>query len=182
MLVAEAVGVSAVLLVLSACGGDGRSAPRATGAVVTPLAATATPAGSAAPSPLVSRPATGGPSTNYPAARPPFSEPRLVALAEARAQCQFDWRQSLAARLVAAGRFVTTAYARTMAATPADLAAWARTRQDRAPASVRFVRVALRQRVSLPGHEPTIQPFAALYRVERQFDGRWLVAGNGSGG
>ena len=42
--------------------------------------------------------------THYPPQHPPFSDPRLVALAEAEAVCNFDWRQTLATRIARAQR------------------------------------------------------------------------------
>ena len=39
------------------------------------------------------------PAHHYPPPHPPFSDPRLVALAEAAVVCNFDWRQTLAARI-----------------------------------------------------------------------------------
>ncbi len=130
---------------------------------------------------------------------PPFADPRLIALAEARAVCTFDWHQTLAARIEQARAYATPAYQQALAPSPADEANWQRTQRDRESAScavagsflvtnapntptVRFERVEMAQRVSVGSRSPTSQPFAALYRIERQPDGRWLVGADGEGG
>ena len=126
-------------------------------------------------------------------------DPRRVALAEARAVCDFDWRQSMASRLAEARRYVTPAYALTLAPTSNDKANWQRTQQDReagvcsaakatkiatAPhtSTVQYLRVEMTQRISATGAPARAQPFAVQYRIERQMDGRWLVAAESDGG
>jgi hypothetical protein len=132
---------------------------------------------------------------------PPFSDPGLVATAEAQAVCAFDWHQTLAARLAAARAFATPAYQLTLVPSQTGITNWRRTQHDRESAAcsvirsfvvssapntptVRFERVDLTQRVSLAGKPNAAgpQPFAVLYRVERQPDGRWLVGADGEGG
>jgi hypothetical protein len=125
--------------------------------------------------------------------------PRRVAIAAARVVCTFDWRQKLADRVRALRHFATAAYARTLEPTADDVADWQRTQHDResgvcsqpvasvvstAPnsATVYFERVRMRQQLRLPGKPPTTQTFQVLYRVEKQYDGRWLVGAEGDGG
>lgn len=131
--------------------------------------------------------------------RPPFSDPRLVALAEAQAVCNFDWHESLAMRIARASTYATPAYRQTLAPTPTDTANWMRTRHDGESAvcsvlrsyvmssapntpTVRFERVDMIQRVSVAGRSTSTQPYGVLYRVERQPDGGWLIGADGEGG
>ena len=130
---------------------------------------------------------------------PHGGDPQRVALAEARTACDFDWRQSIASRLANAQRLATPAYALTLAPTSNDEADWQRTEQDHesgvcsaakaagvaaAPntPTVQYVRVEMTQRISATGAPTRAQPFAVQYRIERQMDGRWLVAAESDGG
>lgn len=127
-----------------------------------------------------------------------FGNPERVAIAEARAVCNFDWRKSLAARITGARKYATDAYARALTPSANDMANWMRTQHDResatctelrafalsgAPntASVRYERVEMTQVVQVRG-QPRPQQFEVSYRVERQYDGRWLVGAEGDGG
>jgi hypothetical protein len=128
-----------------------------------------------------------------------LAEPRRVALGAAAVVCNFDWRQKLADRVAALRGYVTASYARSLQPSAGDVANWRRTEQDResgvcshatvslvsgAPnsGSVCFERVAMWQQIRLANTPVSGQRFAMLYRLERQRDGRWLVAGEGDGG
>jgi hypothetical protein len=80
-----------------------------------------------------------------------------------------------------------------------DRANWIRTQQDHesatctglrafalsgAPhtATVRYERVEMTQLARVSGKPPRPQQFEVSYRVEREYDGRWLVSGDGEGG
>ena len=191
-LLGEAVCLAAVVFALGACAGA-RPPPAPAPVSGTPGTAEHVylPLRTPPPSGIARRPAA--------APRAPFSDPRLVALAEAGAVCNFDWRQSLATRVARARAFATAAYALTLGSSTADAANWRSTQQDRESAAcsaprafvvstapnadaVRYERVELTQAVRVGDAAPHAQPFAALYRVERQPDGRWLVAADGEGG
>jgi hypothetical protein len=113
--------------------------------------------------------------------------------------CNFDWRQKLAERINAVRRYGTAAYAQALEPSAGDIANWQRTQQDResgactgaaasvvstAPnsATVYFERVRMQQQLTLPKRPPTTQTFEMLYRVEKQYDGRWLIGAEGDGG
>ncbi len=130
---------------------------------------------------------------------PPFSDPRLVAVAEAETVCNFDWHESLATRIARASVYATPVYRQTLTPSPTDTANWLRTRHDGESAvcsvlrsyamssapntpTVRFERVDMIQRVSVAGRSTSTQPYGVLYRVERQPDGGWLVGADGEGG
>jgi hypothetical protein len=128
-----------------------------------------------------------------------FANPERVAVAEARAVCNFDWRQPLTARIQAAGRYATDAYAHALSPSANDSANWTRTQQDHESATctgmqafallgapntptVRYERVEMTQLVRVAGRARTPQRFEVSYRVERQYDGRWLVGADSDGG
>jgi len=96
-------------------------------------------------------------------------------------------------------RYATPAYAEALEPSAGDVANWQRTQQDResgacsgvtasvvstAPnsATVFFERVRMQQKLTLPKKAPTTQAFEVLYRLEKQYDGRWLVGAEGDGG
>jgi hypothetical protein len=130
---------------------------------------------------------------------PDLAAPRQVATAAARVVCNFDWQQTLAQRVAALRRYATAAYARALEPSSGDLANWRSTQRDRetgtctaatatlvrtAPnaATVYFERVRMQQKLTLPKKPPTTQTFEVLYRVEKQYDGHWLVGAEGDGG
>ena len=130
---------------------------------------------------------------------PDLAAPRQVAVAAAHVVCNFDWHQTLPQRVGALRRYATAIYARSLEPSSGDLANWRSTQRDRetgtctgatatlvrtAPNSpnVYFERVRMQQRLTLPDKPPTTQAFEVLYRVEKQYDGRWLVGAEGNGG
>ena len=187
-----AVCLAAVVFALGACSGA-RPPPA-------PAAVSGTP-GTAEHVylPLRTPPPSGAAARPAVAPRAPFADPRLVDLAEAGAVCNFDWRQSRATRVAQARAVATAAYALTLGPSTADAANWQSTQHDRESAAcsapravlvstapnadaVRYERVEMAQAVRVRDAAAHPQPFAALYRVERQPDGRWLVAADGEGG
>jgi hypothetical protein len=128
-----------------------------------------------------------------------FANPQRTAIAEARAVCNFDWRQSLTVRVEWARKFATAAYAQALTPSPNDMANWRLTQQDHesatcagsralalsgAPntATVRYEHVEMTQRAQVRGKPSARQQFEVSYRLELQFDGRWLVGAEGDGG
>jgi hypothetical protein len=193
LLLGEAVWLLTVISALGACAGA-RPPPGQAPVLGTPGTAEHVYKPLPVPSPI----GTAVHRASHPP-RAPFTAPRLVSLAEAGAVCNFDWRQSLAARVGRARVFATPAYAVTLAPSAADAANWRLTQQDRESATcssartfgvstapntpaVRYERVEMTQAVRVGAAAPHPQRFAALYRVERQPDGRWLVAADGEGG
>jgi hypothetical protein len=152
---------------------------------------------SIAPSSTPSPPATAISSSPPPPAE--FTDPVRVAVAEAGAVCNFDWQQSFADRRSAAARYATTDYIAASIEASGAASRWQDTQstmeravcadaagrtEQTAPNSstVRFVRVTMTQRTSSPTLPETSAPFAVMYRVQLQTDGRWLVAGESGGG
>jgi hypothetical protein len=144
-------------------------------------------------------PTSGSTATGSAASLPNLAEPRRVAITAASAVCNFDWRQKLTDRVAAVRRYATAAYAEALQPSASDTANWQRTQQDResgscsqatasvvstAPnsATVYFERVRMEQQLRLPGKPISTQTFEVLYRVEKQYDGRWLVGAEGDGG
>jgi hypothetical protein len=181
------VGVTVALAaLLTACAARRATTPAQHAPHGTPSAAEHVYRQPIAPAPTPTHPTTKG-------------DPRIVALAEARAVCNFDWHQSLAARIAAARAFATTGYAGVLTPTADGVANWRRTQQDRESATcvgattvpaatapnsgtVRYERVRMTQVLRVNGRRANEQPFVVLYRVERQYDGRWLVGAEGDGG
>ncbi len=194
VLVAGAVGLATALIAVTACtaSGDKRAPPESSGPG-------AWPSGTAE---HVYRPSTTplSPTTASPAPPPAdLAEPRRVAVAAAGAVCNFDWRQKLADRVTAVRRYATAAYAQALEPSAGDIANWLRTQQDResgvcsqlsvtvvstAPnsATALFERVRMQQQLRLPNKPATTQAFEVLYRLEKQYDGCWLVGAEGDGG
>ncbi len=188
------VALAIVLCALTGCGrGRDRSSESPSVVPVAPVAGTAEHVYGPGP------PAAGATRIALRPQQPPFSDPRLIALAEARAVCAFDWHQTLATRVEQARAYASPAYQQALAPSPADEVNWQRTQRDRESAScavagslavpnapntptVQFERVEMTQRVSVGSRSPSSQPFAVLYRIERQADGRWLVGADGEGG
>jgi hypothetical protein len=144
---------------------------------------------------------TLSPATATSSSRPPaeFTDPVRVAVAEASAVCNFDWQQSFADRRRAAARYATTGYVVASVEASGAASRWQDTQSTRERAvcadavgrldptapntsAVRFVRVTATQRTSSPTLPETSAPFAVMYRVQLQTDGRWLVAGESDGG
>ena len=192
-----AVGVAAALLAVTACNTSDKRAPPAESGPETWPGGTAEHVYRTSTNP---RSPTSG-SLAPPASADPASlaAARTVAVAAAGAVCNFDWHEKLADRVAAVRRYATAAYADSLAPSVGDTANWQRTQQDResgtctgatavlvstAPnsATVCFERVRMQQQLTLPKKPPTTQTFEALYRVERQYDGHWLVAAEGDGG
>jgi len=189
-----AVGLATALIAVTACttSSDKRAPPDGSGPG-------AWPSGTAE---HVYRPSTDplSPTSGSPAPPPAnLAEPRRVAIAAASVVCNFDWREKLADRVSAVSRYATPAYAQALEPSAGDIANWQRTQQDResgacsgvtvsvvstAPnsATVFFERVRMQQRLTLPKKTPTTQAFEVLYRLEKQYDGRWLVGAEGDGG
>jgi hypothetical protein len=195
-----AVGLATALVAVTACTSDKRAPPNddPTGAWPTD---TAQHVNRPSRDPLL--PTSGSATAAPPGAGvepvPDLAAPRQVAVAAATAVCNFDWHQTLAQRLTALRKYVTVAYARGLEPSSGDLANWRSTQRDRevgtcagataalvrtAPNSptVYFERVRMQQQVTLPGKKPTTQNFEVLYRVEKQYDGHWLVGAEGNGG
>lgn len=195
-----AVGVATALVAVTACTSDKRAPPEDSAPGAWPTA-TAEHVNRPSADPLSS--ASGPVITGAPGSGttpvPDLAAPRQVAIAAARTVCNFDYRQTLARRIDALRRYVTVAYARELEPSANDLANWRSTQRDRetgtcsaatatlvrtAPntPAVYFERVRMQQRLTLPGKPPTTQEFEVLYRVEKQYDGRWLVGAEGNGG
>jgi hypothetical protein len=147
------------------------------------------------------RSTTSAPATATSSSPPPpeFTDPVRVAVAEASAVCNFDWQQSFADRRSAAARYATTGYIAGSIAASGAADRWQDTQSSRESAvcadaagrvdptapntgTLRFVRVTMTQRTSSSTLPETPAPFAVMYRVQLQTDGRWLVAGESGGG
>ncbi|HEY3751909.1 MAG TPA: hypothetical protein VGL80_22225 [Pseudonocardiaceae bacterium] len=196
-----AVGLATALVAVTACTSDKRAPPddRTPGAWPTdsaghvyrpstdPLSSTSGSVINGAPSGAGTKPV------------PDLAAPRQVAVAAARTVCNFDWHQTLAQRVAALRRYATVAYARALEPSSGDQANWRSTQRDKetgtctgatatlvrtAPnaATVYFERVRMQQKLTLPKKTPTTQTFEVLYRVEKQYDGHWLVGAEGDGG
>lgn len=192
-----AVGLATALIAVSACTtSETRGPPGATGPGAWP-SGTAGHAYQASTDPL--SPTPGSTATGSAAPLPNLAEPRRVAIAAASAVCNFDWQQKLTDRVAAVRRYATAAYAETLQPSASDAANWQRTQQDResgscsqatasvvstAPnsATVYFERVRMQQQLRLPGKPISLQTFEVMYRVEKQYDGHWLVGAEGDGG
>lgn len=195
------IGLTAALLTGCAASSDKRAPPDPSGPAPWPTG-TAQHVYRPSTDPLPSSPGpTESASTESPSAVsvPNLAEPRRVAVAAASAVCNFDWRQKLADRIAAVRRYATAPYAQTLAPSASDVANWKRTQADHesgvcaqpsaavvstAPNSstVYFERVRMQQQLRLPNNPTTTQSFEVLYRVEKQYDGRWLVGAEGDGG
>lgn len=196
-----AVGLATALVAVTACTSDKRAPPSDGPTGAWPLD-TAGQLGPPSTDPLssTSGPATGGAlprSTATPV--PDLAAPRQVAVLAATTVCNFDWHQTLARRVAAIRHYATPAYAEALEPSSGDVANWRSTQRDRetgtctqptatlvrtapnAP-TVYFERVRMQQKLTLPGKQPTTQTFEVLYRVEKQYDGRWLVGAEGDGG
>ena len=192
-----AVVLVTVLIAVSACTtSETRGPPGSTGPGAWP-SGTAEHAYRTSTDPLP--PTSGSTATGSAASLPNLAEPRRVAIAAASAVCNFDWRQKLTDRVAAVRRYATAAYAEVLRPTASDVANWQRTQQDRetgscsqvnasvvstAPnsATVYFERIRMEQQLRLPSKPLSMQTFEVLYRVEKQYDGHWLVGAEGDGG
>lgn len=192
-----AVGLATALIALTACTtSETRGPPGSTPPGAWP-SGTAGQVYQASTDPL--SPTSGSTATGSAASLPNLAEPRRVAITAASAVCNFDWRQKLTDRVAAVRRYATAAYAEALQPSASDTANWQRTQQDResgscsqatasvvstAPnsATVYFERVRMEQQLRLPGKPISTQTFEVLYRVEKQYDGRWLVGAEGDGG
>jgi hypothetical protein len=196
-----AVGLATALVAVTACTSDKRAPPGDGPSGVWPLA-TAGAAGQSSTDPLSP---TAGPvsGVGQPGAGttpvPDLAAPRKVATLAATTVCNFDWHQTLAQRVAAIRHYATPAYAQALEPSSGDVANWRSTQRDReigtcteptatlvrtapnAP-TVYFERVRMQQKLALPKKQPTTQTFEVLYRVEKQYDGRWLVGAEGDGG
>lgn len=188
----DIVVLTAALAALAACGSKAQST-----VPDSPVVSTDSPVAHVRAQPTPIAPTSVGPTPH--AISGAFANPEQVAVAEARTVCNFDWRQPLAARVTEARKYATDAYAQTLTPSANDRANWLLTQQDHesatctgprafglsgAPntATVRYERVEMTQLVHLHGQPPRPQQFEVSYRVERQYDGRWLVGAEGDGG
>jgi hypothetical protein len=192
-------GSSLPVLVLVAC--SSHSAPHGdpSGEDVSPQAQAQQPAQHV--SLPASSTASGPPTATSSTPRPPaqYTDPVRVAVAEASTVCNFDWQQSFADRRGAAARYATTDYVASSIDGSGAASRWQDTQSSRESAvcadaagqvdssapntsTVRFVRVTMTQQITAPAISEAASPFAVMYRVQLQTDGRWLVAGESDGG
>lgn len=195
-LACSVAGLATALLAGCAVSSDKRAPPDSSGPAPWP-SGTAQRLHQPSADPL---PSSTGPTASASAGSlPNLAEPRRVAIAAASAVCNFTWRQTLADRVAAISHYATAPYAKTLVPTASDIANWQRTQADHesglcaqasasvvstAPNSstVYFERVRMQQQLRLPNKPITTQGFEVLYRVEKQYDGRWLVGAQGDGG